>query len=329
MPPNETPEPRTTVPRDTETKAVADIVGKHLKPEVVELEHGSESAKVLIAASGLKIHNIKQFLEPYRDSPERRSGTARMHYLSSLIDHANRFKNDTSALFAVADRAAPRLYSVLDYHPEGPDNDDAAFGGHRGQHDFPLSEEWLAWRAQNGKTMTQADFAEFLEDRISDVIVPDGGLLGQIEQRDRGGDFGPKTALEILADYAALLGGNFASPSQLVGLSRGLAVHAAHQVKNAVNLQTGEMQVQYVEEHADAQGAPIKVPNLFLIAIPVFRAGDFYRIAVRLRYRLAGGGISWFYQLYRHDVVFDAAFQEACELAKQETGLPLFYGLPE
>jgi hypothetical protein len=316
-------------PRDTETKAVADIVGKHMKPEVVELKHGEESANVLVTASGLKIHGIKEFLEPYQTAPERRSGTAVMHYLSSLIDHAKRFQNDTSALFAVANRGSPKLVSVLDYHPAGPENDDAAFCRHRAQHDFPLSEEWLAWRKMNAEPMSQADFAAFLEDRISDVVVPDDALMGTIDARARGGDFGPKTALEILADYAALLGGNFATPSKLVELSRGLGVHASHQVKNAVNLDSGETQVQFVEEHADSQGLPIKVPNMFLIGIPVFRAGGFYRIAVRLRYRLGAGSITWFYQLYRHEVVFDAAFQEACELAKTETGLPLFYGLPE
>jgi hypothetical protein len=52
------------------------------------------------------------------------------------------------------------------------------------------------------------------------------------------------------------------------------------------------------------------VPNLFLIAIPLFVNSWVYRIAVRLRYRKNGGKVVWFYQLYRHDLTFQKAFEE-------------------
>ena len=316
------------VPSESEARAVADVVSKHLEPRTVTVSDGDRCAQVLVTAEGLSVHPIKPYLDEYLDAPERRKGTAHLEYLRSLIDHAKRFADDDSALFAVSDRSAPKLICVLDYHRSGP-NASPRFGEHRADHAFPLSDEWKVWMAADKNKMGQQDFAEFLEDRICDVIVPDDELLGEVKQRDAGGDFGPKTAREMLADYAQLLGGRFATPSDLVTLSRGLSVHASHKVKNAVNLKTGEASIQYVEEHTDDQGQPIKVPNLFLIGIPVFRAGPLYRIAVRLRYRLGGAGISWFFELYRHDVVFDAALTESCEAAQKQTGLPLFYGRPE
>lgn len=39
--------------------------------------------------------------------------------------------------------------------------------------------------------------------------------------------------------------------------------------------------------------------------------------------------IMWFYQLFQPEKSFDDAFDEACNKAKVETKLPLFYGSPE
>lgn len=47
------------------------------------------------------------------------------------------------------------------------------------------------------------------------------------------------------------------------------------------------------------------------------------------RYRARSGAISWCYQLYRPEKVFEHAFDEACETAQAETDLPLFMGHPE
>ena len=60
--------------------------------------------------------------------PARRRGTARLDDLQSLIDWTNRFKGDTSALFAKPDMANPTLTAIADYHAEGPaDSGDAAW----------------------------------------------------------------------------------------------------------------------------------------------------------------------------------------------------------
>jgi hypothetical protein len=66
-------------------------------------------------------------------------------------------------------------------------------------------------------------------------------------------------------------------------------------------------------------GSPLKIPNLALIAIPLFLGGVLYRIALRLRYRLDGSKVLWFYQLYRHERVFDFAFRAAAKRAADDT----------
>lgn len=71
------------------------------------------------------------------------------------------------------------------------------------------------------------------------------------------------------------------------------------------------------------------MPSIFLIGIPVFNNGPFYRIAARLRYRKNGGKIVFWYDLWRTDRTFDHAFSEAVERVKVETDLPVFIGKPE
>ena len=107
----------------------------------------------------------------------------------------------------------------------------------------------------------------------------------------------------------------------------------------------GSVVLAPVPAHATVAGVPAKIElNLvdaappavtcgaagaFLLAIPVFRGGDLYQIAVRLRYRVQGGAVSWSFELHGADRSFDHAFREACEDARARTELPLFYGQPE
>jgi hypothetical protein len=100
-------------------------------------------------------------------------------------------------------------------------------------------------------------------------------------------------------------------------------------VKNAVQLNTGIINVQFEETHRDGLGQPIQIANLFQICVPVFYGGTPYRIAVRLRYRLAGGKIVWSYQLVRPDLVFDDAFKGIVKQVVDETEVPVFLGTPE
>lgn len=334
-PPNTNPGPSATslLPLQTSGgRALAEYGAEQSLPTLQSISRGNHSsATVLIVPKGKEVKSLKPFLDEYLPAPERKKGAAMLTTLDSLIAHVNRFKDDESAVFAMDDRAAPSITAVLDYHKSGAGS--ARFGGHRANYTFPLSDEWKAWMGQNGKAMGQGEFAEFMEDRIADVLAPPANLdrvLGEeITDRDTGGDFDDRTPDEQLAYLAKLLKGQFAGPSTMVSLSRGLAVHADERVQQAVTLENGTVNVQWETQHNDAGGNRLTVPNLFLIGIPVFRLGARYRIAVRLRYRLGQGSIKWFYELYRHDVVFDDAFREACERVQKETALPLFYGTPE
>lgn len=289
---------------DTETlaDAVARIVRNHIRPEVVTVkgQKGCPDTEVLVLPDGhggLKAHSVKPFLDPYRDKPERRNGTAKLTDLDSLIGHVTRFKDAGSALFAIDNRDAPAIVAVIDYHPEGAESD-PRFGTHRARYDFPISDEWEAWRGVDGRALNQIDFAEFLEDRIVDVMAPPQFLTASNAPEDEPDEDADKRLLDLVSK----IGGKVCGPSRLMELAKGLRIHDQQTVKEAVNTTTGEVQIQFEAEHRDDNGKPIQVPNLFLLAIPVFRTGALYRVPVRLRYRLRAGRITWSLQMHRPDL---------------------------
>lgn len=295
------------LPARTEAEALADVIGDLNLPTTIEiLKEPKDSIEVLAVPRGLRLESVKQFTDQYLKNPERKKGFAKLKDLASFVAHANRFKDKGSALFANPD--APAIFSVLDYHLEGTGV--ARFGEHRGLYECPLSDEWKAWTAREGQKLNQQDLAEFLEDRILDVIDP-------------------ATAGDGSKKIAETLGCSFATPQKLLELSRGLTVHVSAKVRQVTNLATGEASMQFEDEHKGADGAPLKIPGAFFVAIPVFKNGPLYQIAARLRYRVVGPSVTWFYQLHGVDRVFDHAFKEACDTAQKETGLPLFVGTPE
>jgi hypothetical protein len=224
--------------------------------------------------------------DDYLTAPRFRLGTAELTDLNSFIDHANRFKGPSSAIFASDDRSRPGLTSVIDYNPAGFDSP-PAFGRHRGHFAFPLSDEWKAWQAKNGmqRAMTMREFAEFLEDRIIDVEHPDDNPIN---------DERTKQAIALLGGIGAM-----ATPTRLLELSQSLAVYENATIKEATRLASGEGHLEFITEHVDASGGAVDIPSLFVIAIPVFRKGEFYRIVARLRYRARPQVVFWVRALAR------------------------------
>lgn len=91
--------------------------------------------------------------------------------LDSLVDYTNRFKTETTLLFA--DITANRIRAILDYHAA----DAPKHAVHVATMDLPFSEEWKTWSAINGKLMDQLEFARFLEENAGDVVAPSGADL--------------------------------------------------------------------------------------------------------------------------------------------------------
>ncbi|OMQ44952.1 DUF2303 family protein [Ensifer sp. 1H6] len=265
-----------------------------LPSEIPALAH-PESGRVI---------SLYDQLAPWRTRPERKVGTARAETLESFIDLILRHKQDNSVIFAQTDWQKPALTAVIDYHDaNGPDN-----GKHRIHYQFPLSEEWKAWLAINGKNMDQTAFAEFIENHIADLSSP---------HHDES------------TDFERMFGAKVGFPNDIVMLSRGLQINAETRVKQAVRLQTGETQILFEEDHKNASGEPLMVPGVFVLQISPFFMGEPTRIPVRLRYRLISGSLTWICELYRPDRYITDQVRSDLNRAADETSLPKFEGAPE
>lgn len=252
-----------------------------------------------------KLAGVKELIEPYRTAPEHRAGKAKADNLQSFIDLVNRHKDDHSVIFANTSLPEPKLTAVIDYHQI---DHVARFAKHTIEYGFPVTEEYKAWSGANGEKLGQAEFANFLEDRIAELASP----LPAEE-----------------SEYERLFKTKFGLPNEIIELSRGLQVNVAANVKNAVTLQSGEGEITFVEEHYANNGEKLIVPGLFIISVPAFEDGEPVRIPVRLRYRANGGVLKWFYQLYRPDFWLRQQIKNDLERAAKETGLPAYEGAPE
>lgn len=322
--------PAVESPRGDLVEQLVDLVERHSQARLVAVTDpltGAE-APIVLTRDGEGNQTVEELdvsvFNDYLPNPRDRRGIARMTSLVSFIDHANRFKDDASAVFACDDRDKPSLTAVLDYSPGGAistagDGTPVNFprhGRHRTTYAFPFSDEWQAWTGKNAEAMTVPQFAAFLEDRIGDVAAP--------------GEFPIPAYAE---KYIERIGGQdrIASPTDLVILSRGLKINENAAVAETHNLSSGEGEVLFSTEHTDARdstGAPLRIPTSFLIGIPVFRNDGYYAVVARLRYRTKPV-LNFSFELYRVDLVFDHAFDTAVAKVEEGTSLPVFRGSPE
>jgi uncharacterized protein YfdQ (DUF2303 family) len=321
--PNNAPQPPRPVTPHSAIVDTRTLVEDYYRPELLPIDELADerSPRVLILARGMTAQSVKPLVDEWRDRPERRFGTATLTDLASLIEWTNRNKDPSSVIFIDRSQTKPSVTAIIDYHEPGdPAIALPRFCNHRGVYHFPLSEPWRAWAAIDGKAMSHGDFADWLEDRIGDVIAPPDHLA----------DAESLSPADLkLIDVLKMLGGQFVGPSRLLDLSRGLKMTEEARFTSIQNTTSGEMTLAYEREHREHAGAPLKVPSLFLLGIPVFDRGPVYRIPARLRYRLAGAKLTWIVTRYRPQLSFDDAVDDQANEVRDGTGLPIFSGQPE
>lgn len=274
--------------------------------ESIQFEGKEVPVLLMKQGESVRAEGVKKFFDEWRERPERREGVAHVVTLDSFIDLTNHHKTHCSALFAAMDRdgKSARMVSVIDY--DGATSE-ANNQRHRVAYEFPFSREWLMLAAGNDKPMAQVDFAEFVEDNIHLFAVADGDELA-VEK---------------------MFGTVFATPAEMLTLSKGLKISAEATIKEVRDLRSGEVEIQFEEKHRDAAGQPLHVPGLIMFKAPIFDGGEPKRFIARLRYRRAEGRIVWRYVLYRPVDAIRAAVERDAARAQEETALPLFMGAPE
>lgn len=176
-------------------------------------------------------------------------------------------------------------------------------GGKQGWRDYGCrytprhSKEWAAWTGRNKNPFEGNDaFAEWLEDNLVDVIEPDNGKL-----------------LEIAINFK---------------------VNSTASFSNVKRLADGNTQMHYtntVEGKSSTSAGEVKIPELFVIEIPVFqgRNATKYRVEARFRFRLHGGNLRIAYELVRPHKVIEQAFCDLVDKIANEATTAVLYGRHE
>ncbi len=117
-------------------------------------------------------------LEKFMGAPQRIKRHMHLETAGSFIRYFGKWKGDESEIYACRDSVDVR--AILDEHVKTEEANkfvQPAWCDHTARYTCPFSREWLAWKEGDRRKVSQVEFAEFLEDRLQDVVDPPGGEL--------------------------------------------------------------------------------------------------------------------------------------------------------
>lgn len=249
--------------------------------------HEIENTFHLVVPEGHRHVDLTAAIEKAGDAPRRKTGTVHLSEIGSF----NVFvadQGESGRVYIYADPDARTLTAVLNDHVHS--DEEAGWRDHRAIFQAELSREFNTWMRNNKVPMEQEAFAIFLEDNIADVVEPSGETLLQV-------------ALTLQAKTEV----NFSSQRRL---------------------DNGQVQLAYSETiDARAAAGTIEIPREFAIGARLFKNGEGYKVRARLKYRLGGGKVKFWYELDRPETVIEDAFQAYINSAR-ENGFTVLIGKP-
>lgn len=241
-------------------------------------------------------------LEKYQPAPSRKRASVGVSETASFIDYVNRHKQPGQThLFGQANENGGSVTAIIDYHGINWNAESSALTGAGpawGEHQATLtlvpSPEWVRWVQKNGHYTTQEQFAEFIEDNLTDIIQPDAATILEMAQ----GLQGKKTV----------------------------------QFKSGKNLKDGTIKLEYVETidvtgTASRRDDAMQVPNKFTLYLVPFVGALGVSIEARLRFRIGqNGALTFAYILDRPYKVIETAFQLARTEIEEKTAIKVVLG---
>ena len=239
--------------------------------------------------------------DAYADVPRHITANRVVTDAASFAAYVNRHKTDGTEVFAHTNSAS--VVAVIDSH-EGT-NREGGWQKHRLTLSLEHSKPWLAWSRADGNWFDQDEFAEFLENRYSEVIDPN-----------------PARMIDIATTFEAKKGVDF---------------------KSGIRTDSGEVKLQFEEtvKAKAGQKGELEIPKKIQLALRPYVGGPIYSIWANFRYRITGAGLRLGFILERPENILDAAFADVVTDVVNGRGdsdalpgfqgigdTPLFYGKP-
>jgi uncharacterized protein YfdQ (DUF2303 family) len=272
-----------------QTNADASIAAGHA---LATAEHERDNAGKIFEVDGFIPYrvdsdgNYKPVLELLKH-PLDRKGDAVFYTARSFGDYVNRFKNPTTLIFA--DKVGRKFTALLDHHEAGGEGA-ARLGHFTAQLPLRHTPSWTIWTGSNKKAMSQADFAQFLEDNLPDIAEPAGATI--------------------------------------VEIARTLEAKKNVQFQSSMRAEDGSHHFEYQEEvKGTARRGEIDIPDQFTLGLRPFEGSEQYAVKARFRFRIREGALALWYDLIRIDDILDGAFiDEYNKVAAIVKDTPIYEG---
>lgn len=270
---------------DQDTQVVVDTATRAAAPTA--LDPDAELYSVVVPEGAKHVLVDTEFLlAPYRDTPRRKKGQVGLTTPASLVQYVNAHKVDGTEIYA--DWRARKATAVLNDHATAS----AGWGDHRAVLTLQATPEWEAWTAQDGKYMSQTEFAEHIIDTTADVVDPPAADL-----------------LEMAETFSAT---------------------KSVQFKSGNRLKDGQRQLHFVEtiDASAGQGGNVTIPDAIKLVLAPFDGADQVEMGARIRYRIDGGNLRIGYVLDRPDLVLRTAFAAVMAGIEEQTAITALWGTP-
>ena len=234
---------------------------------------------VLVPGEG-KVHTFPETL----DRPLQLQQTVSLHTAKDFIGYVNRFADKNSVIFVNV--LGGKIQAVLDYHEatsvaEYGSNAKQRLCSHKAIFNVEQTPEFKKIRDKSGESMSQSDFALFLEDVMPYINQPAAAEL-----------------YEIVSTLSAKTSVDF---------------------KSGVRTDNGQVSITY-NENIDASAGregKLNIPEQIVFGIQVHRGGSHYALPARFRYRIKDGNLRMYYDLDQLEKAIEKSMEDTVNYIRE------------
>lgn len=234
---------------------------------------------VVVPGEG-KVHTFPETL----DRPLQLQQTVSLHTAKDFISYVNRFADKNSVIFVNV--LGGKIQAVLDYHEATPvdeygSNAKQRLCSHKAIFNVEQTPEFKKIRDKSGESMSQSDFALFLEDVMPYINQPAAAEL-----------------YEIVSTLSAKTSVDF---------------------KSGVRTDNGQVSITY-NENIDASAGregKLNIPEQIVFGIQVHRGGSHYALPARFRYRIKDGNLRMYYDLDQLEKAIEKSMEDTVNYIRE------------
>ena len=244
----------------------------------------------VIVPDGYKTEDLERLLP----NPTRKTASVNVTESDSFIFYTKKHGSlDECVIYTEVDYEGSKCTLVALINDHGADT--PKWRDHRCTFVPKLSVEWTRWIRKNKVSMSQTDFAAWLEENLADV-----------------------------ASVA-----NMPTGADILSMALGFEANSDKRLRSKINLQSGGVSLEFVDQENVETRTTMQFFERFTLGIPVFDGStSAYPLEARLKYRESGGKLSFWYELIRPDRVFKTAVVDDLHKIKEATGFPIVFGTP-